>query len=109
MVSKARLDLPDPDSPVITIMRSRGSSTETFLRLWTRAPCAEMVVLGALRSVALPAINRLRKEERQLLEGGVASFGQQHGRRRLADQLEVREVLARGGHAGDAEVLGEVI
>src|ERR671912_2857389 len=38
IVSKARLDLPDPDSPVKTIKASRGNSSETFLRLCSRAP-----------------------------------------------------------------------
>src|SRR6266545_6198889 len=38
MVSKARLLLPLPDSPVITIRRSRGISTSRFLRLCSRAP-----------------------------------------------------------------------
>src|ERR1700753_944811 len=44
MVSKARLDLPEPDSPVITIRASRGSSRETSLRLCSRAP--EMTILS---------------------------------------------------------------
>src|SRR5215471_16069963 len=38
MVSKARLDLPDPDSPVKTIRESRGRSSDTSLRLCSRAP-----------------------------------------------------------------------
>src|SRR5579863_4075488 len=38
MVSKARLDLPEPDSPVNTIMASRGRSSETSFRLCSRAP-----------------------------------------------------------------------
>src|SRR5215472_15965299 len=38
IVSKARLDLPDPDSPVNTIRASRGRSMETSLRLCSRAP-----------------------------------------------------------------------
>ena len=38
MVSKARLDLPLPDSPVMTVSRSRGSSTVMSLRLCSRAP-----------------------------------------------------------------------
>src|SRR3954451_8176665 len=38
MVSNARLDLPEPDSPVNTIRESRGSSRETSLRLCSRAP-----------------------------------------------------------------------
>src|SRR4249920_771354 len=44
MVSNARLDLPEPESPVTTISLSRGISTEMFLRLWTRAPCTATVV-----------------------------------------------------------------
>ena len=38
MVSKARLDFPDPDKPVNTISLSRGISTLTFFRLCSRAP-----------------------------------------------------------------------
>src|SRR4029453_10394161 len=38
MVSKARLDFPDPDSPVNTISASRGRSSEMFCRLCSRAP-----------------------------------------------------------------------
>ena len=37
-MSKASEDLPEPDSPVITISRSRGSSRLMSLRLWVRAP-----------------------------------------------------------------------
>ncbi len=47
MVSNARLDLPEPDSPVTTMSLSRGISTEMFLRLCTRAPCTAMVVRAA--------------------------------------------------------------
>src|SRR3954471_19771083 len=38
IVSNARLDFPDPDSPVKTTSESRGISRSTFLRLWTLAP-----------------------------------------------------------------------
>ena len=38
MVSKANDDLPEPDSPVMTVRLLRGISTSTFLRLCTRAP-----------------------------------------------------------------------
>src|ERR1044071_10257060 len=38
IVSKARLDLPDPDSPVNTISESLGKSSDTSLRLCSRAP-----------------------------------------------------------------------
>src|SRR6266702_1482357 len=38
MVSNARLDLPEPDSPVNTIRASLGRSSDTSLRLCSRAP-----------------------------------------------------------------------
>src|ERR1700730_19047150 len=38
MVSKARLDLPDPLGPVITVNLPSGRSTSTPLRLFWRAP-----------------------------------------------------------------------
>src|SRR5690348_247678 len=46
MVSKASEDLPEPDSPVITISRSRGSSRSRFLRLCVRAPRMRIVSMG---------------------------------------------------------------
>src|ERR1039458_5269192 len=42
MVSNARDDLPDPDTPVTTDIRLCGMSSEMFLRLWTRAPRIRM-------------------------------------------------------------------
>src|SRR6185369_6572631 len=38
MVSNARLDLPEPESPVTTVKRLRGNSTLTSFRLCCRAP-----------------------------------------------------------------------
>src|ERR1700756_4884211 len=38
IVSKARLDLPDPDNPVKTIRALRGRSSESSFRLCSRAP-----------------------------------------------------------------------
>src|SRR5215217_700502 len=38
MVSKARLDLPDPERPVMVTSAFRGSETVTSLRLCSRAP-----------------------------------------------------------------------
>src|SRR5262245_29520678 len=38
MVSKAKLDLPEPDKPVTTTSLLRGSVTSIFLRLCSRAP-----------------------------------------------------------------------
>src|ERR1700674_5964343 len=42
MVSNAREDLPDPLTPVTTVMALWGISTLIFLRLWTRAPRTRM-------------------------------------------------------------------
>src|ERR1700694_1628501 len=42
MVSKAREDLPEPLTPVTTVMALCGISTLIFLRLWTRAPRTRM-------------------------------------------------------------------
>src|SRR5258707_13530349 len=43
MVSKASEDLPEPLTPVTTVMALCGTSTLIFFRLWTRAPRSEMV------------------------------------------------------------------
>src|SRR5215217_7855898 len=91
-------------------MRSRGSSTEMLRRLWTRAPWTAIVVRGPLRAaVPLAAIGRLREEERELLHGEVATPGQQHRRGGLADQPQIRKVLARDGDPADVEIPAEVI
>src|SRR6202008_3913618 len=37
-VSKARLDFPDPETPVTTVMALCGIVKSRFFRLWTRAP-----------------------------------------------------------------------
>src|SRR5688572_17271551 len=52
MVSNASDDFPERESPVTTTRLSRGISTETFLRLWTRAPWTAMVVRGAARPLS---------------------------------------------------------
>ncbi len=38
MVSKAKLDLPEPDNPVKTTSFSFGTFTETFFKLCSEAP-----------------------------------------------------------------------
>src|SRR6266567_50478 len=92
MVSKARLDLPEPERPVTTMSLSRGISTVMFFRLCTRAPCTAIVVrtagLAAMRSL-------LHVNERLLLDQDVASFGKLHGGRNFSDQPLVGQVLAR--------------
>ena len=38
MVSKAKEDLPDPETPVTTVSCFLGMSTSMLRRLWVRAP-----------------------------------------------------------------------
>src|SRR4051794_14464371 len=114
MVSKARLDLPEPESPVTTTSRSRGISRETFFRLCTRAPCTAMVVRAEGRALATTPLARRgggagESEERQLPRLQFAPPGQLPRCARLADQPLVGEVLARPGHPLDAEVAPEVV
>src|SRR5262249_5976602 len=126
------LDLPEPDRPVTTTRRSRGISSETSLRLWTRAPCTAMVVraaaFGAPRPSApgagadggvflrfrfgraLEAIGWFpRVEEGQLLHVDVALLREAHRRGGLAQQSLVGQVLARRGHAAHVEVPPEMV
>src|SRR5689334_12246723 len=108
MVSKARLDLPEPDSPVITISLSRGISTLMFLRLWTRAPCTAMLV----RAAALTALELIglfsQVDECEFLHDDIAHFGQLNRRRGLGNEAAVGQVLARRGHPFHIEVALEV-
>src|SRR5262245_56769924 len=138
MVSNARLDLPEPDSPVTTTRRSRGISREMFLRLWTRAPCTAIVVRGAAcgaplsppdpapvprpeageaertaflppRFAALEAILWFpRVEEGEFLDLDVAPFREADGHARLAEEPLVGQVLAGRRHAADVEIPFEV-
>src|SRR5438105_625293 len=117
MVSNARLDLPEPERPVTTIRLSRGSSSEMFLRLCTRAPCTAIVVRGAAlgaagmpRAAGLTGIAPFRViEECQLLDIDVALFGQPDGQRRLADQPLVGQVLTDPCDALHPDVPPEVV
>src|SRR5687768_14692552 len=71
MVSNARLDLPDPDRPVITVRLSRGISTLTPLRLCSRAPRTEIWVCMTVSVAYLFARGkRPATWERASLDGG---------------------------------------
>src|SRR3982074_1298982 len=108
MVSKARLDLPEPERPVTTMSLSRGISTEMFFRLCTRAPCTAMVVRAGGFAV-LFAIRRFSHvDERLFLHEDIASFCELHGCRGLADEPLVGQVFARRGHSLDVEIPLEV-
>src|SRR5215210_5783737 len=61
MVSKARLDLPEPDRPVITISELRGSLRCRSLRLCSRAPDTTISPLGFTRITSVePKTDRTR-------------------------------------------------
>src|SRR5271166_2271085 len=64
MVSNARDDLPEPDSPVITVSLSRGMRTSTFLRLCSRAPRTWMALCGSTRATSACALIGLRSRRR---------------------------------------------
>src|SRR5215472_17947162 len=84
MVSNARLDLPEPERPVMTTRRSRGISTEMFLRLCTRAPCTATVSRATGFGASLDGFERL--EALETLEA-IGSLG----------EIDERELLdARG-------------
>src|SRR5215472_1959958 len=53
MVSKAREDLPEPETPVTTVRELCGTSKSMFLRLCTRAPRTMMLSLSV--SLTCPA------------------------------------------------------
>src|SRR3954469_17788447 len=106
MVSNARLDLPEPERPVTTIRRSRGNSSVTFLRLWTRAPCTAMVV----RAAGLGAVLALAGiEEGELLDIDVAALSKPNGQRDIGEDPLIGEVFAGGGPPAETEVALEVV
>src|ERR1017187_57139 len=112
IVSKARLDLPEPERPVTTMSLSRGISTDMFLRLWTRAPCTAMVVRVSDLAGVLATLEFIRRfphvDECQFLHYNVAHLREQDGRGDLADEALVGQVFARNGHALQVEVALEV-
>src|SRR4051794_6735522 len=60
IVSNARLDFPDPDRPVKTIRESRGSSSDTSLRLCSRAP-----LITSWSATALPRVRRRARSNKR--------------------------------------------
>src|SRR5437879_5267090 len=113
MVSKARLDLPEPERPVTTTSLSRGISTDMFFRLCTRAPCTAIVVRAAALRVAgavLAAILPFPQiDECLLLHHDVAHPGELHGRRSLANESLVGQVFAGRRNALDVEIPLEMV
>src|SRR5688500_6426513 len=92
MVSKARLDLPDPDRPVMTVRLSRGISTSMPLRLCSRAPRTEMwvCIVGLMFHICSRAARVRLQGERTGLNGGPAGAI----KRIVGDRFIMRPALA---------------
>src|SRR5581483_4978174 len=115
MVSNARLDLPEPDSPVTTMSWSRGISIDTFLRLWTRAPCTAIVVRALVRGAGSLDLERcliirnspcavLGQERCNLLVTAPSRPCQWRGPRRIVGQVRLGAVFQKKfHHSGLAE------
>src|ERR1700733_421881 len=110
MVSNARLDFPEPESPVTTMSLSRGISIETFLRLCTRAPWTAMVVRALVRdsvrlAAGLDAIGLFLKVKKgQLLDFDGALSGELYRCRRLADLPLVGQVFASSRDPANVQI-----
>src|SRR5271165_1744459 len=88
MVSKASEDLPEPERPVITISRLRGSVRSTFLRLCSRAPL--MTIASSPRGAPFServTLGRHAGDARRFIFGGAP----------------MRQVLAHGEQRSEAE------
>src|ERR1700722_5389511 len=108
MVSNARLDLPEPESPVTTTSLSRGISIDTFLRLCTRAPITEMLVRIAIFG-GLEGIRRFSQtHEGEFLHLNVALLGQMGRNRDRSNQASIGEILAGRGYSFNIEISLEV-
>src|SRR5712692_6789157 len=117
MVSNARLDLPEPDSPVTTISLSRGISSDTFLRLCTRAPCTAIVVRATVRGAGGPDVERfliirnspcavLCQERCNLFMTSPSRPCQWRRPRRIVDQVRLGAVLQKKFHHGGLAEFG---
>src|SRR6185312_12464535 len=119
MVSKARDDLPEPESPVMTMSLSRGSSTSMFLRLCSRAPLTTILSISGPQHSAhaqwggTSYHGRIREFEREIARGSVAVVPDGHvvehsgAEREHADELggaAVVDPVIDG--AGDRAVVG---
>src|SRR5581483_11270758 len=80
IVSKARLDLPDPERPVMQISLFRGNRTVMSLRLGSRAPwttsssAAIATILATERTFASVCVSRLAGNNRLVRETAQKSF-----------------------------------
>src|SRR6059058_4793865 len=91
MVSKARLDFPEPESPVMQIRRFRGRRTVMSFRLCSRAPCTTSSS-AAIKTAIVPGERAFGK--------GLVRPGSESARDEPVD-------LPRPGDAVDLELAGD--
>src|ERR1700732_5060884 len=99
MVSKASDDFPEPDSPVNTMSRSRGSSTETLRRLCSRAPRTTRV--SDIGAASLRPNRRSTGGRWRPLPGGAAAHLQELG-------LEVGDLVPEPGRVLESQLDGRL-
>src|ERR687892_697828 len=100
MVSKASDDLPEPDSPVKTISRSRGSSGLTLRGLCPRAPLTTSESPTKSEAIARASLGNACSREHA---GG-------HSHARLPQlALELAHLVAQPGGVLEAQVGGRLV
>src|SRR5690606_39708999 len=60
-ISKAKLDFPDPERPVMTTSLFLGMATSKFFKLWSLAPLIIMLCFGSICCIADMLINKIAK------------------------------------------------
>src|SRR5574338_478227 len=105
MVSKASEDLPEPESPVMTVRRLRGMATETFLRLCSRAPRTRRnswdIAPKATRTAARGSTgSRFVRRRLAFSDPDDTLLTRRAGRALAPDQPRRAAALPRGGHGG---------
>src|ERR1035441_3062604 len=97
MVSNASDDLPDPDTPVITVNFSWGIESEMFLRLWTRAPW--------IRIKSSTGVSIIRLRSRGVIEVKTPASG----RGKHAPPMQVNDLWWRRRFRLGARILSQVL
>src|ERR1035437_10131581 len=94
MVSKAREDLPDPETPVTTVSWLWEISKSIFFKLWTRAPRTMML--------SFDIVTRCSQTGRRNFRESTEGF------RRAAESFYYTRWRARGGRRSASIGLGHI-
>src|SRR5580704_16675962 len=102
-VSNARLDLPEPETPVTTVIALCGIVKSRFFRLWTRAPRTRISSIspGIVAVVAATAASGSRRSAFASAALSVGFFGMRVYTRLYAVQSSAaNESKSGGGYFG---------